>query len=149
MKYVHNIEMRVFCKEEDNKELILKKIKELFPIDFEKEKINLKRKTSYGFEDKKIIVFTIVVNKQRHTKVVLNNLMKNLSKEQKELLLKQLDSRLDESLHFYLRLDKDKLLNKEYWITDSGNCFHFKMAIAAYPHDMDIAKEILKEILKL
>ena len=42
MKYVHNIEMRVFCKEDDNEDLILKKIKELFPIDFEKEKIILK-----------------------------------------------------------------------------------------------------------
>ena len=149
MKYVHNIEMRVFYKEDENEDTIVKKIKELFPIDFEKEKIKLKRKTSYGFEDKRIIVFTIFVNKQRHTKVVLRNLMEKLSKEQKDLLLKQLKSRLDESLHFYLRLDKDKLLNNEYWITDSGNCFHFKMAIAVYPHDMDVAKEIVKEILKL
>ena len=149
MKYVHNIEMRVFCKEDDNEDLILKKIKELFPIDFEKEKIILKRKTNYGFEDKKIIVFTIVVNKQRHTNPVLKNLFVKLSKEQKDLLLKQLNSRLDKSLHFYLRLDKDKLLNNDYWITDSGNCFHFKIAIAAYPHATDVAKKIVKEILKL
>ena len=149
MKYVHNIDMRVFCKEDDNEDLILKKIKELFPIDFEKEKIILKRKTNYGFEDKKIVVFTITVNKQRHTKVVLKNLIDKLSMEQKEMLLKQLNSRLDKSLHFYLRLDKDKLLNNEYWITDSGTCFHFKMVIAVYPHDMDVAKEIVKEILKL
>lgn len=149
MKYVHNIEVRAFCKEDDNEELIVKKIKELFPFDFKKEKIKLKRKTSYGFEDKKIIVITVFVNKQRYTKSVLKNLMKNLSNEQKDLLLKQLNSRLDKSLHFYLRLDKDKLLNNEYWITDSGNCFHFKMAIAAYPHDKDVAKEIVKEILNL
>ncbi len=149
MKFVHNIELRVFSKDDDNEDLIVKKIKELFPFDFEKEKIMLKRRTTYGFEDKKIIVFTIIVNKQRHTKVVLNNLMKNLSKEQKDLLLKQLDSRLDKSLHFYLRLDKDKLLNNKYWITDSGNCFHFKMVIATYPHNKEVAKEIVKEILNL
>ena len=149
MKYVHNIEVRVFCKEDDNEDLIVKKIKELFPFDFKKEKIKLKRKTSYGFEDKKIVVFTIVVNKQRHTKLVLKNLMDKLSEEQKDMLLKQLYSRLDESLHFYLRLDKDKFLNNEYWITDTGNCFHFKMAIAAYPHDMDVAEKIIKEILRL
>jgi len=149
MRYVHNIEMRVFSKEEDNEEDIVKKIKELFPIDFEKEKIILKRKTNYGFEDKKIVVFTITISKQRHTKVVLKNLFENLSNEQKEMLLKQLDNRLDESLHFYLRLNKDKLIKNEYSLIDTGNCFHFRMAIAAYPHDRDVAKNIVKEILRL
>lgn len=141
--------MRVFSKEDDNEELIIKKIKELFPFDFEKEKLVIKRKTSYGFEDKKIIVFTVFVKKQKHTNLVLKNLFSKLNKEQKDLLLKQLDSRLDETLHFYLRLDKDKLLKNEYWITDTGNCFHFKFAIAAYPHKRDVAREIVKEILNL
>jgi len=149
MKYAHNIEMRVFCKEDDNEELIIEKIKNLFPFDFEKEKVEFKSKISYGFEDKKINILTVFVKKERHTTSVLKNLMKNLDQEQKDLLLKQLDSRLDETLHFYFRLDKDKLLNDEYLITDSGNCFHFKISVAAYPHKRDVAEKIVREILNL
>ncbi len=148
MKLAHNIEMRVFCKENDDEALIIKKIKELFPFDFKKEKIEFKSKTSYGFEDNKIKVMTVFIKKQRHTTVVLKNLMKNLSKSQKELLLRQLESRLDEKLHFYIRLDKDKLLNGKYFITDSGNCFHFKICIAAYPHKRESAFKIVERMLK-
>jgi RNA binding exosome subunit len=149
MKYAHFIEMRVFSKEEDTENEIVKKVKELFPFDFEQEKIELQRKTAYGFEEKKIIIFTVDVNKERHTRKVLENLMKNLNQEQKDLLLKQLDTRLDDSLHFYLRLDKKKFLNNEYFITDKGNCFHFKIAIAAYAHIREKAEEVVKEILDL
>ena len=87
--------------------------------------------------------------KQKHTSLFLKNLMKKLSQEQKDLLLRQLESRLDETLHFYIRLDKNKLLDNEYFITDSGNCFHIKIAIAAYPHKRDVAIEVMKYILKV
>jgi len=149
MKLAHNIEMRVFCKERDNEKWIVKKIKELFPFDFAKEKVEFKSKISYGFEDNKIKVYTVFAKKQRQTTEVLKNFMKNLNKEQKDLLLKQINSRLDESLHFYIRLDKDKLLENEYYITDSGNCFHFKICIAAYPHKRDVAIEIVKQIVNM
>ena len=139
--------MRVFCKEEDNKEQIIGRIKELFPFDFGKEKIKLKEKTAYGFEDKKIKILSVSVSKERHIEKVIKNLVSRLSTEQKELLLKQLDSRLDENLHFYLRMEKERLLEGEYWITDTGNCFHFKIVIAAYPHKRKVAERILKDIL--
>jgi hypothetical protein len=41
------------------------------------------------------------------------------------------------------------LLNNEYWITDSGNCFHFKFAIAAFPHKREVAISRIHEILSL
>ena len=149
MKYAHNIEMRVFSKEEDDEDMIVGKIKLLFPFDFKEEKIEFKSKISYGFEDKKIKILTVFVKKERHTTAVLKNLMKNLDQEQKDLLLRQLNSRLDETLHFYFRLDKDKMLNDEYLITDSGNCFHFKISVAAYPHKREVAEKIVREILEL
>lgn len=147
MKYAHYIELRVFCKEEDSEKGLIKKIKEFLPLDFEKEKIMLEIKTAYGFEDKKIRIITLGLKKQKHTSLFLKNLFKNLGDEQKELLLKQIDSRLDENLHFYIRLDKDKLLSGEYWITDSGNCFHIKITIAAYPHTKSAAKKIISRLL--
>lgn len=149
MKYAHFIEMRVFCKEEDNQEIIEKKIHELFPFDFEKEKLIIKSKKCEGFEDKIIKILTVSIKKEKHTKLFLKNLIDKISDEQKKLLEKQLESRLDETLHFYIRLDKEKLLNNEYWITDYGNCFHITISIAAYPHKRETAVAMVKNILGL
>jgi RNA-binding protein len=148
MKYAHYIEMRVFSKEEDNEELIISKIKELFPFDFDKEKINIDLKTAFGFEDKKIHILSVSVKNERQVNAVLKNLMARLPEEQIQQLRDQLESRLDDNLHFYLRLDKDLLMNNEYFITDSGNCFHFTVAIAAYPHKREIAVGLVKRMLE-
>ena len=75
--------------------------------------------------------------------------MDNLSLEQKMILIEQLQSRLDNHLHFYIRLDKDRILCNEYLLTDYGNCFHIKISIAAYPHKREIAEEIVKKIISL
>jgi RNA binding exosome subunit len=147
MKLAHFIEMRVFSKEEDDEDRIMQAIASLFPIDKDKEKLPLKSKISYGFEDKKIKIITVNVHKDRQTRAVLAHLAEHISEDQKRLLLRQLESRLDDHLHFYLRLDKDLLLEGEYAITDSGNCFHFKIAVAAFPHKREIAKNIIEDWL--
>lgn len=149
MKYAHNIEMRVFCKEEDNEQLIADSIKRLFPFDFEKEKIEFKSKIAETFENRKLKIFTVFIKNERHTIRFLKNLFSKLGPEQIELLKKQISSRLDDKLHFFIRLDKTCLLNNEYRVTDSGDCFHINICIAAYPHDRRVAKEIVKKILCL
>ncbi len=149
MKYAHYIEIRVFSKEQDNEEQIISTIKDVFPFDFDKEKIKIDVKTAFGFENKKIHIITVSVKNERHTNAVLNNLMAKLSEEQKAMLLDQLESRLDDNFHFFIRLEKDLLLSNEYFVTDEGNCFHLTIAIAAYPHKREIAVGLVKKILEL
>ena len=79
----------------------------------------------------------------------LKVLNEKLSKEQKDMLVMQVDSRLDDELHFFIRLDKEKLMDDEYFITDSGNCFHVRMSIAAYPAKKEIGKKIVQNIFKV
>lgn len=146
MKYAHFIEMRVFSKEQDDEQAIISRIKELFPFDFEKEKISLGQKTALGFEDKKINIFTVNICKDRQIKKFLANLLSKIDQDQKSMLIRQLESRLDSNLHFYIRLDKDRLMEGEYFITDSGNCFHFTIAVAAFPHKREIAADIVRSI---
>lgn len=145
MKYAHFIEMRVFSKEEDNEEEIKEKIKSMFPF----EKLTIEQSTVIGFEDKKIRIFNVVLKNNSHINSFLTNMIGNLSKEDKILVEKQIENRLDDSLHFYIRLEKNSLLAGVYEITDSGNCFHFKISIATYPHSREQAKEIIKKLLKL
>jgi RNA-binding protein len=148
MKQAHYIEMRVFCKEGKDEQLLINKIKEIFPFDFEKDKINFRWQAADVFDNKKLKIFYVTIDKGRHVKTILNLLFGKFSKEDKEILLSQLESRLDSSLHFFLRLDKDKLMNGEYSLTETGNCFHFTIAIAAYPHKREIAIDIVKQILQ-
>ena len=148
MRLAHFIEIRVFSKEEDDEDGIKEVLRSLFAIDQADDKLQIKSKISFGFDDKKIKILSIHAVKQKYIDAVLSNLVANLSGEQKELLLKQKESRLDRQLHFYLRLEKDRLLQGEYWITDTGNCFHIRIALAAYPHKRGVASLMLDDWLK-
>ncbi len=139
MKIVHFIRITVF----DDSEEIYETLKTLFPFDITKLTTN---KKAMGFNDREIITYTVDIKRSPDVKAFLNHLMPNLS-ELKETLLNQLESRLDEDLHFFIRLDKENLKNDIYKLTDSGNCFHIKMSIATFPKRRETAIEILKEIL--
>ena len=149
MKIAHQIKIKVFSYEkinEDNK-LILDKFLELFPFDLKDEKIELKKTWAEGFHEKKIIVFETILNKEKHIKRFLENLNQKLGNEEKNRIISQLDSRLDDNLDFFLRFDKEEYLkNNNLTITPSGNCFHVSMSIAAFPKKRDSALRIVKGI---
>jgi len=146
---LHTACLRVFAKEDEDFESIRKKFLEFFPFDFEQEKIKLEQHTALGFKDKKIRILEVCISKQRHLKSFLTNMLNRLTKEQKELLIKQKESRLDEDLEFFIRFDKTKLMEEDkYLITDSGNCFHLKLSIASFPAKREIALAIIDKIFK-
>jgi RNA binding exosome subunit len=149
MKFAHNIQLRVFCKENDDEEKIKKIINNLIDFDIKNEKIEFKKQKAELFDESKMKIFSIFIKKQKHTSRFLKNLFSKLNQDQKDLLKRQLESRLDKNLHFYIRLDKDRLTNKnEYFICDHGNCFHIDICIAAYPHKREAAKKIIIKLIQ-
>jgi len=149
MKLCHNIKASVFCKEDEDKEEMKQILTSLFPFDLEKEKIIIKEQKASGFNEKIIIIYEILLEKDRHINSFLESLNKNLSQEHKEMILNQISSRLNKGLDFYIRLDKEKLKNKELKITDEGNCIHLRLNIAAFPKKKEKAEEIIRKIFKL
>lgn len=149
MKLAHQIKLSVFSKQEDNEKDVLNSFLSLIPFDLEEEKLKLKTSTAEGFEHKKIKVFELTLKKEKHTTKILKNLINKLTDEQKQLILKQAGSRLDENLKFFLRFDKDKLIKEDKLeLTDKGNCFHIKISIAAFPSKKEKALEIVKSLFK-
>jgi len=139
--------MTVFCKPEDDAGLVTEKLLFLVPLDFKKEKIELKRTNSTGFNEKKITILEVYLEKESHTNLFLNNLTKNLTDEQKLLIKKQAESRLDDELNFFLRFDKLKLINEgRLWLTDKGDCFHIRIKIAAFPKKKEVALKVVEKI---
>ncbi len=151
MKLAHQIKANVFSYEKNNEDdkLILDKFLHLFPFSLKDEKIELNKSNAAGFEDKNITIFEVTLEKEKHTSQFINNLIKNLSDEQKNLILEQLESRLDNELNFFLRFDKDEYLkNNKLVLTDSGNCFHIMISVAAFPRKMGIALSIIKSLFE-
>ena len=75
-----------------------------------------------------------MIDKDRFIKEFLSNLLEKLSPDTKDLILKQLDSRIDDECKFFLRFDKQKLLEEDYlWLTDKGDCYHIAVTVAAFP----------------
>lgn len=147
MKQIHHIWLTVYCKPEDKEEDILTNLIGFFPFSLEEEKIKINRKSAITSEEREIVILQVHLEKTRHIKKFIEYLKGILDDQQKDLLLKQKESRLDESNHFFVRFDKDKLIDKgKYILTDKGNCYHLKISIAAFPATNENAFKIVEEI---
>lgn len=145
----HFIELSVFSTPEDELDKVHKGMLTFLPFDLEKEKINLKQTNAEGFNDRKITILEAVLDKQRHITLFLKNLISRLGPEQKELLERQKESRVDENLYFFLRFDKSRLIEEgKLWLTDCGNCYHLKIGLAPFPRKKEIALQLVDELLE-
>lgn len=145
MKLANNIRLSVFVKPEDDEAAVKKHMLALFPFDLEEEKIVLKRSRASGFNQREIIILEVDLEKERHTNAFIDFFKSRLNEQQKSMVVKQED-RLDEECNFFIRLDKEKLMNGECWITDSGDCYHIKISVAAFPKKKERAKQVVEQI---
>ena len=147
MKQAHLIKLSFFSDETDNYEIVMNKFMSFLPFNLEKEKIKLSEKKALVFGDKAITILEIILTKDKHIKAFLKNILEKLVNEEKNLILEQVESRLDKNLDFFLRFDKDEFIkNNKLVLTDSGKCFHIKISIAAFPKKREIGIKIVKEI---
>ncbi len=148
MKYARVVEARVFVKEGEDEENIKSGLLSLFPYGLGEQKIRLDRKSATGFNEKKIIILSVKLEKDRHMNAFIRGLMERLSASQKSLLVQQLSSRVDDGSNFFVRFDKKTMLGKgALKIIDSGDCYHIRIGIASYPSRKDIAVKIMKGLL--
>ncbi len=146
MRNFHNIQVSVFIHDNEDEEKILKKLKELFPFKIEKYLI---REEATGIKKDKIIIYKVKIDKQSLTNKFMKHLVEQFNDKEKERLYFQLTSRLDDELNFFIRLDKKELLNDKFVLTDSGNCYHIKALVAAYPKRKEEAEEIIARYLNV
>ena len=147
MKYAHLIKLSIFSYEHENIEQILEAFLRFFPFNLEENKVLLKKSTAEGFNDRKITILEVILSKTSLVSEFLENLLNKLGKEQKEQILMEAESRLDENLDFFIRFDKESWINdKKIELTDSGKCFHLKISIAAFPKKREIALNVVKKL---
>ena len=145
MKIANNVRVRVFCREDEDRDLIARKLRQLLPFDPEKEKVRIEERKAEGFNEKKILIMTVALSKDRHVTPFLKNLAEKLGDEA-ATVAEQADSRTDENMNLYVRLDKEMLLKDRFVLTDSGNCYHVRINLAAFPKKKEKAFPIINKI---
>ena len=147
MKYAHNAKLTVFSSEDENKENILKSLIDFFPFNLEENKVLINKSQATGFDEKKIEIYEVTLTKNRLISQFLRNLLNNFDENQKNQILQQIESRLDDNLDFFIRFDKDAWINeKKLILTDSGKCFHLKISIAAFPKKREVALNMIEDL---
>ena len=137
-RLVNNIVLSVFCKEDEDYDAIKAKVIGFFPFDVMDMELVAEKKAQ-GFNEKIIRQMFIVLKKQAHIKEFLETLNEKLGVTQRKKLLAQKESRFSEDFDFFIRLDKKKFMEDKFKLTDSGNCVHIKINIAAFPRKKEKA----------
>lgn len=132
-KLVHNILVTVFEKNEnkiqEHKEIFHK----LLPVNFEKENVSVSIEAAEGFHQKSIYILRLKTDKKRHNTTLLDVLFSHLNDSDKKRIADQYLSRLNQEGYFFIRLDKQSLQKNEFVLTESGDCYHFKIKLASFP----------------
>lgn len=146
MKYAHLIKLTVFSREEEA-ESILGSLLKFFPFNLEENKTHVKKTKAEGFNKKEMQIFEVALTKQSLANEFLESLTGNLTEIQRGILLKQSESRLDNNLDFFIRFDRDSWIKeKKLLFTDSGDCFHLKISIAAFPKKREVALKVVNDL---
>ena len=147
MKIAHSIKLNVFSYENENSGIILDSFLKLFPFNLGENKVTLKKTNAQGFNESTINIFEVILTKTNLINQFLDFILSNLNQEQKQTILSQLESRLDDNLDFFMRFDKDEWIkNNKLELTDSGKCFHLKISVAAFPRKREVGLKIMREL---
>src|SRR3989344_7294165 len=103
MKYFHSIKLTVFSYEHENSEEIFSSFLKFLPFDLEKNKSVVIKRNASGFNESKITIFEVILKKTNPVNQFIEFILKGLDEVQKEALVQQLESRLDENLDFFIR----------------------------------------------
>jgi len=148
MKLAHTVEISVFCKDAENLEQVRLGLIRLIPFDIQAERVKISETEAEGLTGNKIMILSVRLTNERQVRLFVENLLRLIGKEGIITLLSQLESRLDEDLFFFIRLSKPDWLDGRAILTDSGNCYHIKILIAAYPKNKQAGLRTLREYLE-
>ena len=147
-KNIHSITLNVFEKKEETIEEIRNIYHSFLPIDFQKENVQIREEKLEGLNKNIIHSLTLETTRKRHNNLLFDTLFHHISTQDIELILKQIESRLNAEGHLFIRLEKKALLQKQFFLTDGGDCFHIKIKIAGYPAKREIFIETVKSLLE-
>lgn len=149
MKLFTSVELSVFAKPEEDVEKLKQGLVALVPFNLGDEQVEVHDKKATGFNDRTIHIFEITLTKDRHVNAFMDSFLAKLNSQQRNQLVNESESRLDNELVFFVRIDKQLWANDMIvQLTDSGACYHLKFSVAAFPKKREIALDIVTKVFK-
>lgn len=149
MKYAHAIRLRAIVSPE-REALVKEKMKELLGLPLsvveEEEDVSFDVDEAEDFSGNELRFVRTEYTKTRNTNRVLESLREGLSRGDREMIAGQMD-RLSDDLEFHIRLDLDSFLDDVFIVTESGDCLHVRVKVAAYPAKRSKAERVVAEML--
>ncbi|MFO8016616.1 MAG: RNA-binding domain-containing protein [Candidatus Woesearchaeota archaeon] len=146
MRLAHNIKISVFCKPEDDYSSIMGAFLSLFPFSLEDEKVQLEEQNVLGFNEREIRVFNAWLGRESLTNSFLKHLKERLGGAQCSRIAEEAESRVDDELCLFIRLDKKSLEAGKYALTDRGDCFHIRIKLSVHPKRREKAVRLAHDI---
>ena len=139
----------MFAKEEESLAAVKEGLVALLAFDNpENENIMIEQRIATGFNERRISIFSTKLSKERHTFQFIRRLIGLISKKDMARIRKELESRVDEECNFFLRFEKGPWNEgRKLVLTDSGECYHIRMSVAAFPAKREVALAVLRELL--
>ncbi len=134
----HWVRVQTFCYATERQELIEDTIKELLgEIEFEEE-------ISESEHGNSMMILEARITKQRE----FNDLFSKLGDDILDSILDDIDNRVDEDDMFYLRLDKQKAVQRIYEVAHHGDVISIFGKVQAHPAKKEIAVKVLREFIE-
>ena len=137
---LHRITFRAFVAATEAEERVYKALSIFVPLD---SIIVTDAKGHFG-NDIKILEATL---KKKDGLIFFRILREQLPREDLLRLRRELSSRIDDSCHFHLRLDKQAAYRSLVRLTDSKDAIDVTASIATYPANREEAMRIAGELL--
>ena len=146
MKLIHHITISVFVKDFEDKQQTAEALTSLLPKNFEEEKVLIQEEEAKIDKESNMKIYTVKLERQKHIKESFQILKDLLGREQCEKILAE-ESRIDEQGNLFIRIKRNDFEKEGVArLTDKGDCFHFKIVLAAYPKKKEKALEVVKRL---
>ncbi len=131
------IEISAFVHATEDFEKVLQCIKSIVPFDFKFDVSSAK-----GYYGNPITIINVRIKRKKEIKKILENILRKLSKEDRDRILSELDDRVDKS-RFFLRFDKFEAYNGRLKL---GKGIQVVFTVSTYPHRKEKVVECLRDL---
>ncbi len=146
MKFMHHITIRLFAKKEEADNPLEEALQTFIPEEDDKNKLIINKEDIPILEGSHMKIFSIHLEKERHTKHCIMQLKKALGETQCAAIAHD-SRRVDEQGILYIRIDKDSWLHdRKAILVDHGNCLHFSIMLACYPKNKERAIQVQQKL---
>lgn len=132
-KMIDNILIRVIIHATEDEKIINEIFNFLFSCLNKKEKYIISSIDTVGYYGNPIKVNQYKLSNRKDCNIFINFLSKNITKKDKKILISDIKNRLDENLNFYIRFNKQELVNKILKLENINDSILIKLKIITYP----------------